>query len=988
MRKRIKDRSIMHKFMIPILAIMLAQTVLFACIFLFSGAVSRLNDNSFDILTERTQSRKNYLQNEMVQKWSNLGSTEIAINTAVDDLLASRGLSAAQIDQKTGTAILSTVSDDLISLLRTSAVTEAFVILDGAEGSEIKQGLYLRDLDPTTNSGDNSDLQIERAPSSVTKQLGISLSSTWSSNFELPAADENSKFYYLPLGAAADYPEAENTDLGYWSHPFSTVPNSGSLIVTYTIPLRASDGTVYGVLGTGITTDYLASTLPYSEIDINKKGSYLLGIREDGSNELATVATSGPMAKMYLGTSGSASLVPYSSYDDIYTLDKNDRVTQDVYVSAQPLRLYNTNTPFENEQWVLSGVIESRYLLDSSYHVIFMILISFVISIVFGIISAVIVGRVLTAPITGLGHTLRSSTAETPLHFSKTHITEIDSLADAVQILNRDVERTASRFSQIIQAADISMGAYEYNPVTNQVLISGKFLSLFGLPERTHMSSEEFSAELKRFSASREEGVEQDTYIYQIPSREEGIRWLRLRLIGGDKPYMGVLSDVTREILEKRKIEYERDYDALTSLLNRRAFHSAMKKAFICPEKLKVAAFMMWDLDNLKYINDTYGHDYGDEYIRSTANVLKRFIPYNNAIVSRISGDEFYVFLYGYDNKDDVMDIIHTIKAEMDASPFQLTQAKQTRLRASVGVAWYPDDATNYFDLIKYADFAMYTVKNTEKGQIAEFDSKLYHRDSFLLHSKEELNKLIEEEAVHYVFQPIVDARTGDIFAYEALMRPVSLHLTSPADVLRIAETQSRLRQIERLTLFKSTRTFLQYPEVAATHKLFINTLPGQMISGRDANEFEYEFRSFLDHIVFEVMETEKLDGELTRDKLDYSTKWNCQVALDDYGTGYNNDSILLRLHPDYVKIDMSIIHNIDTDQNRQLMLQNLLSYLKYQHILVIAEGVETSEEMKTLISYGIDYLQGYYTGRPEATPAKLCVCAEEIRSCQPHPGL
>ena len=113
------------------------------------------------------------------------------------------------------------------------------------------------------------------------------------------------------------------------------------------------------------------------------------------------------------------------------------------------------------------------------------------------------------------------------------------------------------------------------------------------------------------------------------------------------------------------------------------------------------------------------------------------------------------------------------------------------------------------------------------------------------------------------------------------------------------------------------------------------------MISGRDAHEFEYEFRGILDHLVFEFMETEKLDSEFTRDKLDYYTKWNCQIAIDDYGTGYNNDAILLRLHPDYVKIDMSIVRNIDTDQNRQLMLQNLLSYLKYQQIKVIAEGVE-----------------------------------------------
>lgn len=214
-------------------------------------------------------------------------------------------------------------------------------------------------------------------------------------------------------------------------------------------------------------------------------------------------------------------------------------------------------------------------------------------------------------------------------------------------------------------------------------------------------------------------------------------------------------------------------------------------------------------------------------------------------------------------------------------------------------------------------------------------------------------------------------------------MRPISAHLTTPTDVLRIAETQSRLRQIEKLTLFKSVRTYLNYPDIVAGRKLFINTLPGQMISGREVKEFEYEFGGILDQLVFEFMETEKLDNEFTQDKLDYYAKWNCQIALDDYGTGYNNDSILLLLHPDYVKIDISIVRNIDTDRNRQIMLQNLLSYLKYQQISVIAEGVETSAEMNTLISYGIDYLQGYYVGMPEAVPARNSIRSVEIRSCQ-----
>ncbi|MEA5004172.1 MAG: bifunctional diguanylate cyclase/phosphodiesterase [Christensenella sp.] len=443
---------------------------------------------------------------------------------------------------------------------------------------------------------------------------------------------------------------------------------------------------------------------------------------------------------------------------------------------------------------------------------------------------------------------------------------------------------------------------------------------------------------------------------------------------------LGVLSDITQETLERRKIEYERDYDLLTNLLNRRAFHAYMQDLFRHASSIKTAAFMLWDLDNLKYVNDTYGHDYGDTYIRKTADVLKQFMLHNNAIVSRMSGDEFYIFLYGYDSKDEIRSIINSIKADMDATPVNLPSATESRIRASVGISWYPDDASNYFDLIKYADFAMYTVKNTSKGRIAEFDRSLYDRDAFLLHSDEELNLILEQESVDYSFQPIVNARTGDIFAYEALMRPNSETLITPSDVLRIAHSQVQLHRVEKLTLFCSMLAFAQYPDALEGHKIFVNTLPCQMLDEEDILAFREEFHGMLDHIVFELMESEHLNEFFLKEKIRYIQKWNAQIAIDDYGAGYSNDSVLLSLNPDYVKIDMSIVRNVDTDQNRQMLIENLLAYFKSRNILTIAEGVETAAEMRMLISYGVDYLQGFYVGKPTLEPAEQCPRAAEIR--------
>ncbi len=984
MSVKVKEKSIFRKFMIPLLVIMVIQVILFACIFLFGGAIRHLDNNSFDILTSRATSRKNYLQNEMIQQWSNIDYFEENIASKIDNLLAQGGISPTHIDREIEPQILNAVTQDLVSLLRERGVSGAFLILNGIEDSHEKSGIYFTDMDPTTNSADNSDLLIEYAPSSVTKALRFPLNSTWTPDFLLDPANPETVFYYNAFNAGKTYADVSTKDLGYWSLPHQISPGSSQYVITYTRPLRTGDGTVIGVLGTSIATDYLASLLPYEEINMAGKGSYLLGIASANSGLVKNAVTSCPMAKQIIGSAPTTTLIDKNDYSGIYQFAQNDRVKSDVYASVQPLHLYNTNTPFEQDQWVLSGFIEGRYLLDSSLQVIMMVIISLAIAVVFGLLCITVVGRRLTRPISSLVGIMRASNAQLPVAFPKTHITEIDSLADAVETLNHDVSQAASKLSQIIHAANIPIGAFEYFAATNQVLITGRFFSLFGLPEADlnsyYMPAQEFEKQLLGFSKYHEASPDENTYILKIPLGSGDTRWLRLKIIQKDGSCIGALTDITQETLERRKIEYERDYDILTNLLNRRAFHAYMQDLFRHASSIKTAAFMLWDLDNLKYVNDTYGHDYGDTYIRKTADVLKDFISHNNAIVSRMSGDEFYIFLYGYDSKDEIREIIHSVKAEMDATLVDLPCATESRIHASVGVTWYPDDASNYFELIKYADFAMYTVKNTGKGRIAEFDRALYERDAFLLHSNEELNLILENESVDYAFQPIVNARNGDIFAYEALMRPTSQTLLKPSDILRIAHSQVQLHRVEKLTMFCSMRAFSQYPEIAAHRKIFVNTLPSQILDDADILAFREEFHDMLDRIVFELMESEHLNESFTNEKLRYIKKWNAQIAIDDYGAGYSNDSVLLSLNPDYVKIDMSIVRNIDTDQNRQLFLENLLAYLKSRNILTVAEGVETQEELRKLISYGVDFVQGFYVGEPALEPADISLRAREIQ--------
>ena len=388
----------------------------------------------------------------------------------------------------------------------------------------------------------------------------------------------------------------------------------------------------------------------------------------------------------------------------------------------------------------------------------------------------------------------------------------------------------------------------------------------------------------------------------------------------------------------------------------------------------------MLDLDNLKYINDTYGHDKGDEYIRCTAGIIRRHTP-PGAVLSRMSGDEFYVFLYGYSSKEELRCIIESLREGMQHTLFPLPDNPDFKVRASAGVAWYPQDSTIYEQLLKYADFAMYKVKNTVKGEFSEFDKDSYSRDAYLLHGKEDLNRMLDGGLVTYHFQPIVDAHTGEVFGYEALMRSTLESLPSPDVILNLARSQSKLYQIERMTWFRSLEDFDRFREKTGDRRLFVNSISNQILTPEDVAAFEEEYGKYLHRLVVELTEEDKPDEEMARRKKLICRRWDAQMALDDYGTGYNSEFTLLSLNPDYLKIDMSIVRNIDRDANRQMILQNTLHYARSQGILLIAEGVETWDEMEYLIRSGVHYLQGYYIGLPHPTPGEPAAhVREEIR--------
>ncbi len=451
-------------------------------------------------------------------------------------------------------------------------------------------------------------------------------------------------------------------------------------------------------------------------------------------------------------------------------------------------------------------------------------------------------------------------------------------------------------------------------------------------------------------------------------------------IMGESASEVGLAEDMTTTVLEQQRIEHERDYDTLTGLYRRRAFDRACDALFQQPEKLGCAALLMMDLDNLKQINDTYGHDWGDQYIRQTGQCFAANTP-ANTICSRLSGDEFLIFFYGYQDQNQLRAQLELLSAALQRSVSILPNGKQLHISISGGIAWYPTDGHDLLTLKKYADFAMYQVKHSHKGRMCDFDIGSYHQEAYAAQTQQDFERLLQEELVSYHFQPIYSARSGRVAAYEALMRVDLPTLHSPAQVMQLAHETGRLYEIERITVFHSSEIFQRLQAQGLLQSdalLFINSIANVSLTVEDVEEYAQRYPELLKRLVVEITEQEDLDRACLERKRNIPG-FSGSFALDDYGSGYSNELNLLELSPRYIKIDISIVRGIDTDRDKQQIVSNIVAYAHARSMQLIAEGIETEAQLRTVIGLGVDLLQGYYLSRPAAVPAPIAPAAQAV---------
>jgi len=432
-------------------------------------------------------------------------------------------------------------------------------------------------------------------------------------------------------------------------------------------------------------------------------------------------------------------------------------------------------------------------------------------------------------------------------------------------------------------------------------------------------------------------------------------------------------NEAIEEALRRETLE-----DFVTGLLNRRAFEKRLSDSVQRAAECEVrAALLFIDLDGFKRINDSLGHSAGDQVLRAVARRIQKCIRLSDAFlaggaspkhVARLGGDEFTVLLDDVARSEDVEIVAQRIIDAIE-KPIEVS-GRTVRLRTSIGIALYPDDARNALDLIRASDTAMYQAKR--------FEQSTYRRATAVAQGEAppgfeyEIRSAIENRTMGFHLQPIFDARSGTIVAAELLAR--WLHPTrgwiSPGVFIPFAERHGLMRELGRYFFDAGYRWFEEsVGALPPDFRLALNVSPRQIEDSDFVSDVAGRFANGslgVDRFEFEITET-ALMGDLAElgDYLKALNEMGVSFSLDDFGTGFSSLALIKKAPVNRIKIDRSFVKGLPDNPNDVAIVSGTLRMAHELGLSVVAEGVETEAQQEFLSSRGCDALQGYLLARP-----------------------
>ena len=437
---------------------------------------------------------------------------------------------------------------------------------------------------------------------------------------------------------------------------------------------------------------------------------------------------------------------------------------------------------------------------------------------------------------------------------------------------------------------------------------------------------------------------------------------------------IGYLSDITQRKEAEKKINHLAYYDSLTSLPNRSLFKQLVDSALLQSQRSNsIAALLFVDLNRFKPINDTLGHQIGDQLLVQVAEKFRLALREND-IVARLGGDEFAIALLDIHQHYHAILVVQKLLAVMDG--IFLVSGHELRLGASIGISIFPHDGQDADTLLQKADIAMYKAKRSNDsvaGSYVFYNQNMNQSVAGRLYLESGMRRALEQQEFFVLYQPKVDIHQGKMIGAEALLRwnHPDKGIVPPIEFIPVAEETGLILQLDAWVLDTACQQAHQWQSQGiAPFRIAVNV---------SAREFTANFPERIRAVLSKhQIAPAWLEVEITESMLMHSaesviaimeeiTNQGVSLALDDFGTGYSSLSYLKRFPIETLKIDRSFIMGTPDDHNDGAITKAIIMMAKQLKLKVIAEGVETDRQLEFLRQAGCDEVQGYFFSKPIA---------------------